>query len=81
MLGTMLHSFNSTMEWKDKAHKQERYSVLGTMPSYNFHYGMGWKDKAQKTGEVREGRGRVGRWEGEKKRIKDQRRGVGGAWL
>ena len=81
MLGIMLHSFNSTMEWKDRADKQKRYSVLGTMPSYNFHCGMGWKDKAHKTGAVREGRGRVGGREGEKKRIKDKRRGTGGAWL
>ena len=72
MLGIMLHSFNSTMERKDRADKQKRYSVLGTMPSYNFHCGMGWKDKAHKTGEIREGRGRVGGKGGGKEENKRQ---------
>ena len=60
MLGIMLHSFNSTMEWKDRADKQKRYSVLGTMPSYIFHCGMGWKDKAHKNRSGTGGTGEAG---------------------
>ena len=72
------------MKQNDKAHKQERYPVLGTMPSYSFHYEMEWKDKAHKTGEVRDGVGGGGakmRGGKEEKRIKDKRRGMGGEWL